>query len=236
MSLDKYIHLFAFFLFLSISNNVFGQTDCTLNMCVDPFFDNQNPTTICPEFCNGEIPDYILDTYSSFNCSVSLSEDSTCFEYLPLPLLPSDELTIVGVFGDEYDTIKIDIQISCVANATDFEEVISMKPGEQISIDPSPYIENVCNKSIFFTDVSSIENVDEILEISTMSNLGFLRIKVKKETTFQGPLAFLAIICSECDACISAIINIEVEEAQPLSLCEASIFCGGSGQVLQAAP
>ena len=89
------------------------QDDCDPNqsICVLPFLDSQNSTTVCVDFCLYGVNE-ISDINSIYNCSIS-NQNGLCFDFLPLPSFTGNNLiTVTGCNNNgECESAEISVYV-----------------------------------------------------------------------------------------------------------------------------
>jgi len=179
--------------------------------CAPTSLISQVPTVLCPEFCNIGNEYMIIDVQSSFNCSVHLSDDSLCVEYLPLPGFPdgqTDSVTIVACIDEGElvcDTAIFYLNIGCHEPLA-VDDVYTAFSGVELDLGILLNDSDPCDKPIEIEQVLSPENA--IVVVNDDGTLGFTA-----DEDYTGTIVFPYQICNDCGACMEATVIVTVEES-----------------------
>lgn len=200
-----------------------------LEICVDEFFENPNPTTICPTFCNLDEDDFaIIDVHSSFNCSVEIVNDSMCFTYLPLPLLPLDQLEVVACnSAGVCDTVNYDVSIGCQVPMAENDDIDVMGNANH-PLDVLANDFDICGSPLHVSEFGDVPFGGAIVSIAEDSS----HLNIIPNPGFIGEIAFTYLACNECGECESAIVSVTVLEVTDLVANTDSVNTGIGDQII----
>jgi len=208
-----------------------GQTD----YCVLPI----TPTTICVDTFDPDGDNVtITDIETTFNCSISLFND-TCFIYTPLPgLTGTDTITVIACDDGVpplCDELEIYVTIGCPLPVSQPDAGI-ITDGTMGSVNGSPANvmngvldidvlandEGPCDTSLSLTDIASPPSNGQ-----AMINNGI--IQYEPNAGFSGQDMLQYEVCNDCGECvvedvtIDVIVDIEACENDTIFTCTAPI-------------
>ncbi len=193
------------------SYTLFVETECdgVQTACAETSLISQVPTVLCPEFCTIGSDYLIIDVQSAFNCSVHLTDDSLCVEYLPLPGFPDgsiDSVTIVACIPETVvcDTSIFYINVGCHDPMAE-DDAYTAFSGIEMSLDVLTNDGDPCEREIEIQQALAPENA--VVEINNDGTLSFTA-----EEDYTGTLIFPYQICNDCGACDEGTVVVTVEE------------------------
>ncbi len=188
------------------------ETDCISQqeICAEPTV----LIEICPEFCDIDDVSEIVNTITTFNCSVNInSNNPLCVEYIALPgYVGLDSLFIIGANSiGQMDTSLFYINVgSCFAPNAE-NDIYSIDEEEiPFTFNPLNNDSDPCNRAL----TPSLLLAPEVGEVVINDDGSFTYTAPEG---YEGTVTFTYQICNDCNdpMCDEAVVSITIEGDTP---------------------